>query len=51
MRVDLRTAARLAIGAIVFVVAVLVIFRPLGAPRAQQVSAQQDTVAFTAPEI
>ena len=53
MRVDLRTATRIAIGAGVFVVAAIVILRPVEAPRAQQVPAQQgaDTTAFVAPEI
>ena len=53
MKVDFRTAARMAIGAVVFAVAVIVVFRPVEAPRAQQPPAQQaqDTTTFVAPEI
>lgn len=53
MRFDLRTAARIVVGTIVLVVAVVVILRPLDAPRAQQLPAQQasDTAQFIAPEI
>jgi hypothetical protein len=52
MRVDLRTPARIAVGAVVFVVAAIVVLRPVEAPQAQQPPAQQaaDT-AFVAPEI